>query len=124
MATWLELAQDNSAAAHVLLASGRFRSSVSRSYYAAYAGITHLLVGRVAFPAGRNNPTHESIAGHIANSLQGLTPEQRRALKTDFSVLLKARVVADYIPGHSCDDEIARNARLRSDGILKEIGLL
>lgn len=122
MATWLELARDNSAAAQLLRTKGHFRSSVSRSYYAAYAGVTHLLASQVTFPAGRNNPTHESVLGHIMNSLPGLALDQRRALRKDYSVLLKARVDADYKPGLSCDDRGALEARLRSDSILKGIG--
>lgn len=123
MNTWLEMSRDNSAAAHSLLVAKRFRSSVSRSYYAAYAGVTHLLGGKVTYPSGRSNPSHESILGHIMNSLPGLAPGQRRTLRTDYSVLLKARIDADYKPGLTCDEEVARQARMRSDSILKGIGV-
>ena len=124
MSAWLELAGDNRIAAQELASMGRFRSSVSRSYYAAYAGVTHLLVGKVNYPSGRNNPSHQSILGHIVHNLPDVAESKRRTVRRDFSALLKARIDADYRPGLSCDSDIARQARIRSDSILEEIGFL
>ncbi len=70
MATWRELSLDNLEAAKVLLAAGHIRSSINRSYYAAYCAISQALVTRgVQFARGWNNPSHEQLLTLIRNGL-------------------------------------------------------
>jgi len=122
MASWLDLAQDNLAAAQELLDTGRFRSSVSRSYYAAYCAAAHLLRGKVSYPRGRGNPAHEVIPSYLESNLGRLSRTSRQQVRTDYSVLYKARVDADYRPWLSCDRDIALRAKKLCDGILRELG--
>jgi hypothetical protein len=60
---------------------GHWRSSVSRSYYAAYCAVTSELVGRgVSFPHGRKNPGHEQLPNLVLHNLT-LPMNVRRQLK-------------------------------------------
>ena len=43
MATWQEIGQDNFRAGRELIEAKRYRSSVSRFYYAAFSVLTHEL---------------------------------------------------------------------------------
>ena len=111
MATWLDLALDNRAAAQELSGKGHYRSSVSRSYYAAYSAVVHLLSGkRVTYAYGRANPPHEAVAGYMVHSLTRPGRRTRERLAKTFRRLMKARVDADYRPGLSCDLTMAKDA--------------
>jgi hypothetical protein len=123
VSTWLDLANDNRIAAQELLGAGRFRSSVSRSYYAVYCGLAHLLQGKVSYPFEWNNPPHARMGSYIVHNLDGLPILKRRRVRTLVSILRSARTAADYMPGWSCDKTAVREARMSSEAVLKEIGI-
>jgi len=110
-------------AAQELLDGGRFRSSISRSYYAAYAAVTHLLIGRVTFASGRRNPAHEDMLDYIMSNLAGVAVGKRRTARRAYRVLWKARIDADYRPGMRCDRATALAAKMQSDRVLREVGI-
>ena len=62
------------------------------------------------------------MGSYIMHNL-GLSVAMGRRVRTLFTTLRSARTVADYTPGWSCDREIALDARMTSEGILKEIGV-
>jgi uncharacterized protein (UPF0332 family) len=107
MANWREMSLDNFEAAKELLASGRWRSSVSRSYYAAYCAITEDLDRRnVSFAHGWNNPGHEQLLLLIRHNL--ILPENsRRQLRRALHRLRIAREDADYRPTTLVDRHMA-----------------
>ncbi len=123
MATWLEVAQDNRSDAQELLDSGCFRSSISRSYFAAYAAVTHLLIGKVTFASGRRNPAHDDMLDYIMSNLSGVPVSRRRNARRAYRVLWKARVDADYRPGMTCDRATARAAKANADRVFREVGI-
>ncbi|MBI3921472.1 MAG: HEPN domain-containing protein [Armatimonadetes bacterium] len=123
MATWKELGRTSRQAAQVLLEGGFLRSSISRSYYAAYAAITGELTGRVTFPAGQQNPRHAQLVSHVRDHLVALTPSQRRRLSRAIRILWKARVDADYVPIASVDATMARDALREVCAVFRELGI-
>src|SRR5947208_3007548 len=81
VATWQELSLDNLRAAKMLAGEGRLRSSISRSYYAAYCAVSGVLVDRgITFPHGWNNPAHEQLPDLVSHNLP-LPPDARRRLR-------------------------------------------
>jgi len=57
---WLEVARDARQSANELMELNRFRSCISRAYYAAYAKASHELVVTVGLtmPTNREGPSH------------------------------------------------------------------
>ena len=107
MATWQELSEDNLAAAKELLQTGRLRSSLSRSYYAAYCAVTAKLVQKkVDFPHGWNNPAHDQVIALIRDNLPLSTSSRRRILKA-VNYLRVQREAADYRPGGAVQQSAA-----------------
>jgi len=99
VATWRELSLDSLRAARVLLAAGHVRSSISRSYYAAYCAVSgELARRRVRFARGWQNPSHEQLAALIQSGLP-LPVGTRRQLSRAIRRLRVARETADYRPG-------------------------
>jgi uncharacterized protein (UPF0332 family) len=107
VATWRELSLDSLQAAQKLLVEGHWRSSVSRSYYAAYCAVSDQLVQRgVRFAHGWNNPTHDQVSALIRSGL-ALPLSTRRQLGRAVRRLRTARENADYRPGLEVDRPLA-----------------
>ena len=121
MATWEEMSRDSIVAARELMTAGRIRSSVSRSYYAAYAALTGALIRRgVQFGRGGNNPPHEQLPRLILANLS--QPEfRRRQLAAALRRLREARVAADYMPAPEVDASQARDALRDASGICRAL---
>jgi hypothetical protein len=80
--TWRELAKSNRSAAFELLETRRYRSCVSRAYYAVYSETTHALVeGGVQMPSARNNPRHKAVPSLVGYQLLILSPKLRWKLE-------------------------------------------
>lgn len=89
---------DSLAAAKKLAGTGHVRSSVSRSYYAAYSAVTVQLTSRGAsFPRGWKNPPHEQLLSLIRHNLP-LKRQTRGRLRSLMRFLRKSREDADYRP--------------------------
>ncbi len=109
MATWQELSLECLRAAKMLVGEGYWRSSVNRSYYAAYCAVTNELVARgVRFARGWNNPPHEQLLNLITHNL-AFPQNVRRRLRRLIRILRHAREDADYRPGASIDRAMALN---------------
>jgi uncharacterized protein (UPF0332 family) len=109
MGTWRDLAKDNRTAANELFTVKRYRSCVSRAYYAAYAEITHaLLQANVTMPAGRGNPRHGALATNVEGHLTRVPLRWR--LSAAIRRLYRLRIVADYVPGLALQESEARIA--------------
>jgi len=115
--SWRAVAQDRLEAAGELLPSRRWRSVISRAYYAAYARISGALreVG-FAMPTGREGPSHGQIAEIVENNLSTVRREDRRLVSGRIRRLYNLRVMADYRPSTLVDNGEAREAlRLMHD---------
>ncbi len=119
MATWKELSQDNLEAAQALLAGEHWRSSVSRSYYAAYCAVSQRLAEKgVQFARGWNNPAHDQLLALIRNGLT-LLPGARHQMTAALRRLRLARETADYRPGNSVGRSLALASIRDADSILR-----
>ncbi len=122
MATWRELSLDSLQAAQKLLVEGHWRSSVSRSYYAAYCAVSGELVRRGAsFAHGWNNPSHEQVPALVRTGL-GLPLNTRRQLNQAIRRLRTARENADYRPRVRVDRADALGAVHDAILIVKTLG--
>ncbi len=109
METWRQLSEDSLRAAESLLREGRFRSSVSRSYYAAYCAATHEIVQNLTtFPNDWNNPPHEKVPGYVQNNLT-LPPTNKKTINSLMRILRQFREDADYRPYRLVNVQAARD---------------
>lgn len=116
--TWLDLARDARQSASRLLADDHFRSCLSRSYYAAYSKVSHVLATTpgVTFPAGREGPSHPGELGTggicrmIETSMPNMVKDRRVKLSELIGRLYTLRVVADYRPTMVVEARDARAA--------------
>ena len=108
---WNDLAKDNQMAANEMLRAKRWRSSVSRAYYAAYSAATERLVRhRIAMPLGRTIPTHRALPNLIRYNLTRLSYPLRGQTANAIKKLYHLRLMADYMPGVVVDENEARVA--------------
>ncbi len=118
MATWREASLECRTAAKTLLTVGYLRSSINRSYYAAYAALSSKLEGKVIYKEGRDNPAHADLPIYILRNLDALSRQTRFGLVKAVGRLWKARVIADYVPATYVDRRIALNALRDANTIL------
>ncbi len=124
---WLEKAQESSKAAHACLAAGCIRSSVSRSYYAAYQAATAVLdcSGQLTPPtvAGqlRESWPHEATPYLVKTHLKKMMRQDhmRTQMASRLGELYKMRVDADYLSDAVISDAQARYARRIAGMIVK-----
>lgn len=99
MATWQEMSRDAMNAAQILLEELHYRSAISRAYYAVYCGVAAKMgAGKVQFPHGWKNPSHEQVFLFLKNLFRK-SPNLRKQVTTSFRRLRWGRENADYRPG-------------------------
>jgi uncharacterized protein (UPF0332 family) len=124
LATWRELCLECLRAAKILAGEGYWRSSVSRSYYAAYCAITSDLVARgVHFGCGWHHPPHEHLL-HLLTYNLTLPPDVRRRLSRRMRALRHARGDADYHPGITVNRALALHCLRDAIVVLQDVGVL
>lgn len=107
MATWKEMGEDALRAAKQLHDQEHYRSSVSRSYYAAYCVLTHALEEQhVTFGRGWNNPPHEQLPRLVRGNLP-LPEWHKREINQALRRLRLHREDADYRPAGPVDRTVA-----------------
>ncbi len=108
-------------AAEQLLQEGRYRSSVSRAYYAAYCAATHEIIQKLTtFSQGRHNPSHENLPKYIQNNLT-ITHAKKDRISTLVLILRQFREDADYRPHISVDETIARDCVRDAAAVQQEL---
>ena len=127
MADWSDLARDSLQAANEWLSTSRYRSCVSRAYYAAYAAVTSELtcVKGIAetFYYESNNPSHSQVIGLLDQLKQrGYSDPQIRHLKQAVRVLRRRREEAVYAPHYALDRNAARLCRRQADYVVTMLG--
>ena len=109
MATWQEIGLDSFYAAQILYEQQRFRSSVSRSYYAAFSIVTHQLIqAGVGFGGQQETPNHQAVPKLMKQSL-ALPNRQMVSSIAIIRRLYAARIAADY-QRRTTDEMTAREA--------------
>ncbi len=115
--SWFDLASDARKAANRLV-NERYRSCLSRAYYAAYSKITFDLSGlpAVTFPTGDDGPKHPGRSGTggirrlIRLHMTSLDEPRRVKLSELIGRLYTLRCAADYRPSVEVDGRDAREA--------------
>jgi uncharacterized protein (UPF0332 family) len=112
---WLEVAQDARNAANEMV-QDRFRSCISRAYYAAYSKVAHELAftAGLTMPADRGGPHHTGGRGAIRPMVETSMPNMEQAKRVKLSELIgrlyTLRVDADYKPSVEVEGRDAREA--------------
>jgi uncharacterized protein (UPF0332 family) len=105
------MALQNRTSANELFAAMRWRSAVSRAYYAVYSAATSLLLDMgVTMPVGRTNPKHAALPALIGNNLTWLRMGARWRLAGLTRKLYDLRIASDYLPGVTVEQDEARIA--------------
>ncbi len=115
---WLDLARDARKSANELVELERFRSCISRAYYAAYAKVTQELVmtARLPMPSDREGPNHPGRlgSGGIRRLIETSMPNMQQSKRTKLSELIgrlyTLRIDADYKPSVTVESRDAREA--------------
>ena len=96
MATWQEIGIDNFRAGRELLDAKRYRSSVSRFYYAAFSVLTHeLSIAGADFGEDQETPSHKGLPKLLKLHLR-LPVKQKAEAIAITRRLYAARINADY----------------------------
>lgn len=126
MDSWMSISNDSLVAAKLLLSKGHYRSCISRSYYAAYAGGTAaLLAGGVSVgDQARPNPTHHRLPSLLKHNLDPacFRREERTDLSRRVRNLRRFREMAEYDPGATIDNHLARQCVRDASVVLARVG--
>lgn len=118
--SWIDVAIDSLRGAGELRRLGRYRSSVSRAYFAAFAGLTaRLTEAGVVFGENAEAPAHSAVPDHISSNLPRQTRRKRQELKRLMHQLYEGRLVADYHASLTSDARSAKQALEASCCVLK-----
>lgn len=109
-------------AAKVLARAGLLRSSVSRSYYAAFSAVTYVLTGKASFPRGYETPMHQTVAALLDRHL----PNHRyvRQIKAAVRRLYNDRIIADYRMGRTIDSATTLAAQQSAHAVCLYLGVI
>lgn len=102
MPSWLDISVDSAKAAQELSDSGRYRSSVSRAYYSAYALITGIVARKDrTYSRGWRNPSHTQMIDLLEEigRKNNWKPSRLYACQAHLRALYNGRLDADYRPG-------------------------
>lgn len=98
MATWQEIGINNFRAGREALVGRRYRSSVSRFYYAAFSLLTYELARTgIVFRQGRQTPSHAEMTELIIVNLTQFSEARRTAIALLTARLYRLRLDADYL---------------------------
>lgn len=99
MADWRDVGIENYKVAVELFERRRYRSAVSRFYYAAFSLITYELIQRSAaadFTQGRDTPGHGQLPRLVETWFVHFSEERRAHFARRVADLYRDRVAADY----------------------------
>jgi uncharacterized protein (UPF0332 family) len=122
VATWQEIGQDNYQAARDLYHGQRYRSCVSRCYYAAFCLFTQELANaNVVFESGQDTPSHKGLPKMIKLHLL-YRDKQKAEMMTMIRRLYTWRIAADY-QLRTTDATVARDALRDAATIFRYLGV-
>jgi uncharacterized protein (UPF0332 family) len=114
---WKTVAQDNYSAASALFTQRRWRSAISRAYYAVYSLVGHALSAKgVTMPMGREGPSHKKVPVLVERNLLELRDVRWRVSKMVHD-MYDYRLAADYKPSDDVGDADAR----KSLGLMRSV---
>ena len=123
---WVAMAQESARAGAAARDAGYFRSSVSRSYYAAYQAMSALLLYRKLRPPQRaaerrESWSHAAVPELIREHLAALVPGKavRNDMAQRVAALYRMRISADYLSSHRVTEHHAAIAEKNCGWLLK-----
>lgn len=125
MANWDDIARDNLQAAGLLQQAGHYRSSISRSYYAAFSAVTLVLQRSLcSMPNGWETPQHRDVPQLIEKTLRNRLKRPRLSqLKLAIRRLYRARLEADYRSVVQLRPDVVRDARRDACYVFRMLGV-
>jgi uncharacterized protein (UPF0332 family) len=120
---WIEISLDSFHAAGVLFRTGRWRSCISRYYYAAFSAVSETLRKNGYLRAGYETPPHREVTRLIDQHLSSFYPKQRRAMKAAIRRMYGARLIADYRSLRTNDRDIAKNMQRDTIELYRMLGV-
>jgi uncharacterized protein (UPF0332 family) len=122
MATWQEIGIENYQAGRQLLDAGRYRSSVSRFYYAAFSLLTHELSEAGAdFGDDQETPNHKGLP-RLIRLHPTLPAKQKADALAIIRRLYSARISADY-QRRTTDESITRSIMRDTARLFQHFGV-
>ena len=107
-----------------------YRSSVSRSYYSAYAAVAQTLTDRgLTFAGDREGPGHEQLRDLVERNIgktrgaRRIGAAEKKMLKAALNVLYANRLDADYRPSRSVEEDAARNSLAAASRVTGMFGI-
>ena len=123
-ARWQAISLNSRKAAQHLLEVECYRSSVSRSYYAAYAAVTSALIRQgITLGYGDNNPEHARLPVYVLNNLTALPIASRFEINKAIRRLYRARAEADYVAAALVDKAAAKRTIRDLNRVLQLLGI-
>lgn len=123
MANWQEIGIDSFRAGREALTGKRYRSSVSRFYYAAFSLLTYELARTgVIFRYGRQTPSHAEMTELIGLHFTQFSEARRSAIALLTARLYRLRLDADYLDAR-LDRRIADRAARDAAKLFRYFGV-
>lgn len=119
--SWEDIGRNSREAAQ-LLKDGHARSSVSRSYYAAFCVLNERLLEHEDPPGRFETHAHQAIPNLIEKYLLPDSAKARRALRTTVVRLYKARLDADYRLTRTVNEPVVLGALRDAKAIFSVLG--
>ncbi len=120
MATWREIGIENFRAARECYDHGRYRSSVSRFYYAAFSVLTDILAANgVNFGDQQETPNHKGLPKLMKLHLR---MQNQAECISIFRRLYAARITADY-QRRTIDEAVAHAVRRDVATLFRYLGV-
>jgi uncharacterized protein (UPF0332 family) len=94
---WSDLSLECFKSAQLLKNNEKYRSSINRSYYAAYAAVTSNIPEGTVFPFSMTNPSHQQVRDLLPGMIKASVNSKKRIVKA-LNFLWYSRIDADYRP--------------------------
>jgi uncharacterized protein (UPF0332 family) len=113
MASWLDIAKENSKAGNYLYSNMLYRAAINRYYYAAFHLLTDQLIQagvKPLFYKQRETPGHVELPALISQHLVNLSQRKRDHLADAIRRLYRRRETADYTDTN-VDEQYCKESR-------------
>jgi uncharacterized protein (UPF0332 family) len=120
---WIDIGLDSFHAAGALFRAGRWRSCISRYYYATFSVVSDALRKNGYVRAGYETPAHREVPRLIDQHLTSFYPKQRRAMKAAIRRMYGARLIAEYRSLRTNDRDIAKNMQRDTIEVYRMLGV-
>jgi uncharacterized protein (UPF0332 family) len=120
---WDAIGRDSLEAGRLLFKEGRWRSSISRSYYAAFSVVVGRVLPHVKLPPRMMTPRHNALPKQVMKHLTRLYPKQQRLVSGMLVRLYRARIRADDNAPKNVEREDALASIRMAAAVMKLLGV-